>query len=437
MTYRLLTLLFLAFGLSAPAFAQDDTLRLTISGANEGAVPVAVVPFALENAGLPPSVDIAQIIGADFNRSGQIRTLPRNDVVEFPARERDVNFGTWRLLRQDYLVVGRVSDAGGGAFRIEYEAFDVANQRMVDSGAFNGRESELRGIAHRIADAVYEKIFGIPGAFWTRIAYITAKGTGANIEYALMVADSDGYGPQLVVRSREPLMSPAWSPDGRRLAYVSFERGNSAIYIQELATGSREVVSASPGINGAPSFSPDGRRLAVSLSKSGNPEIYILDLGSRQTTQLTQHWSIDTEPQWMPNGQSIVFTSDRGGKPQLYQVPVGGGNATRLTSQGEYNAKPSIGYDGERFAMVQGAGNVYRIAVLDRTSGGGDYRLVSPGRMDESPSFAPNASMLIYASRESGRGVLYSVSADGRVRQRLVLADGDVREPAWSPYRQQ
>lgn len=437
MSQRLLFFVLIAFGFQIAASAQDDALRLTISGASEGAVPIAVVPFAQENAGLPPSVDIAQVVAADFNRSGQLKSLPRNDVVEFPARASDVNFATWRLLRQDYLVIGRIGDAGGGAFRIEYEAFDVAKQSSIASGAFTGRESELRGVAHQIADAVYEKIFGVRGAFWTRIAYITAKGTGANIEYALMVADSDGYNPQLVVRSREPLLSPTWSPDGRRLAYVSFERGNSAIYVQELATGSREVVSASPGINGAPAFSPDGSRLAVSLSKSGNPEIYILDLGSRQTTQITRHWGIDTEPQWMPDGRSLVFTSDRAGKPQLYQVPVGGGEPSRLTAEGEYNAKGSVAWDGKRFAMVRGSGNVYRIAVLDRSSGGAnDYRMVSPGRMDESPSFAPNASMLIYASREGGRGVLYSVSADGRVRQRLVLADGDVREPSWSPYRQ-
>jgi TolB protein len=429
-----LTLLILVF--AAPLAAQDEALHLTISGANEGAIPIAVVPFAQENAGLPPSVDIAQVVAADFSRSGQLKSLPRNDVVEFPARGSDVNYATWRLLRQDFLVIGRIADAGGGAFRIEYEAFDVAKQAPIASGAFNGRESELRGVAHQIADAVYEKIFGIRGAFWTRIAYVTAKGVSPSIEYALMVADSDGYNPQLVVRSREPLMSPTWSPDGRRLAYVSFERGNSAIYIQELATGSREVVSAAPGINGAPAFSPDGSRLAVSLSKTGNPEIHILDLGSRQTTQITRHWSIDTEPQWLPDGRSLVFTSDRAGKPQLYQVSAGGGEPSRLTGQGEYNARGSVAFDGKKFAMVQGSGNVYRIAVLDRSTGGGDYKLVSPGRMDESPSFAPNASMLIYASREGGRGVLYSVSADGRVRQRLVLADGDVREPSWSPYRQ-
>lgn len=433
---RHLLVLLIPFFLFA-GLVRGQGLEIDIVDGSVSALPVAVVPFAHEGAGLPPSVDLAQVIAGNFNRTGQIRTLPRGDIVEFPVRENEVRFATWRLLRQDFLVIGRVADAPGGGYRVEFELFDVAKQERVAAAAYTAREAELRGVGHQIADAVYEKIFGVRGAFWTRIAYVTAKGVGQDIEYALMVADSDGHSPQLVVRSREPLMSPAWSPDGRRLAYVSFERGNSAIYIQELATGSREVVSASPGINSAPAFSPDGTKLAMSLSRTGNPEIHVMDLASRQTTQITRHWAIDTEPQWTPDGRSLIFTSDRAGKPQLYQVPATGGEAARLTAQGEYNARGSVSWDGTRFAMVQGAGNVYRIAVLDRSRGGsGLYQLVSPGRMDESPSFAPNASMLIYAAREGGRGVLYSVSADGRVRQRLVLADGDVREPAWSPYRQ-
>jgi TolB protein len=217
---------------------------------------------------------------------------------------------------------------------------------------------------------------------------------------------------------------------------VSFERGDSAIYIQEIATGARQVVSNRKGINGAPAFSPDGGRLALTLSYLGNPEIFVMDLASRAQTRITTHFAIDTEAQWMPDGQTLVFTSDRSGKPQIYQVAAGGGEATRLTFQGEYNAKASIAYDGKKIAMAQGTGNVYRIAVLDRSTGSGQMRSISPGNVDESPSFAPNGSMLLYAATEGPRGVLYAVSADGRVRQRLVLADGDVREPAWGPFRQ-
>jgi TolB protein len=418
----------LAFGQSA--------LQIDPVGGSASALPIAVVPFAFEGAGLPPDTDLAAIVGADFNRCGQFRALPRQDVVEFPVRQVDVKFPTWKVLKQDYLVIGRVLDAEGGALRIEFELFDVNRQSRLLGLAVGARPNDLRGAAHQIADLIYEKILGVRGAFWTRIAYITSVGTTPNIQYSLLVADSDGFNPQTVVRSREPLLSPAWSPDGKKLAYVSFERGNSSIYIQEIATGSRQVVASYKGINGAPAFSPDGTRLALTLSMSGNPEIHVMDLASRKSTQLTRHFSIDTEPHWLPDGQSLVFTSDRAGKPQIYQIPAAGGEPTRLSFQGEYNAKASVAYDSKRFAMVQGNGNVYRIAVLDRSLGGGETRLLSPGNLDESPSFAPNGSMLLYAAREGRRGVLYAVSTDGRVRQRLVLADGDVREPAWSPFRQ-
>jgi TolB protein len=412
-------------------------LTIDIVNGNPSAIPIAVVPFANESIGLPPNTDVAAVIAADLNRVGQFRALPKQDVIEYPARQNEVKFDTWRVLKQDYLVIGRLMDAEGGSYRIEFELFSVGKKERLQGLALNARAGDLRGAAHQIADLIYEKIMGVRGAFWTRIAYITSVGLGKARQYTLMVADSDGYNPQTVVRSREPLLSPAWSPDGKRLAYVSFERGNSAIYLQEIASGQRQILASYKGINGAPAFSPDGSKLALTLSMSGNPEIYLLDINSRKTTQITRHFSIDTEPQWMPDGQSIVFTSDRAGKPQIYQVSVAGGNPNRVSSVGEYNAKASVSFDGKRIAMAQGNGNVYRIAVLERSFGGtGETRLLSPGDLDESPSFAPNGSMLIYSATEGPRGVLYAVSSDGRVRQRLVLADGDVREPAWSPFRQ-
>ncbi|MDN5923680.1 MAG: Tol-Pal system beta propeller repeat protein TolB, partial [Xanthomonadales bacterium] len=297
-----------------------------------------------------------------------------------------------------------------------------------------GQPADLRGVAHQIADLIYEKITGVRGAFWTRVAYVTATGTGHNMDYSLVVADSDGHNPQVVVHSHETLMSPAWSPDGHKLAYVSFESGNSAIYIQDVSTGARTLISAHKGINGAPSFSPDGTKLAMSLSYVGNPEVFVMNLATKSSTRLTHNFAIDTEPEWTPDGQSLVFTSDRSGKPQLYEIPATGGTPKRLTFQGEYNSNASIGYQNKRIAMVQGSGNVYRIAVMDRGLGG-QVHMVSPGNLDEAPSFAPNASMLLYAASEGSKGVLYAVSADGRVRQRLVLANGDVREPAWGPFR--
>ncbi len=430
--FALLLVLFLPMG-----SVRGQALEIDIVGGAAAALPITIVPFEYLGTSASPDTDVAAVIRADLNRSGQFRALPEQDIVEKPLRGPEINFATWRLLRQDFIVVGRILDNPDGGYRTEFELFDVARQERLLGLALAGRAQGMRDVAHQIADHIYEKILGIRGAFWTRIAYVTATGVGQNIQYALMVADADGYNPQTVVRSREPLLSPAWSPDGRRLAYVSFERGNSSIYIQEIATGAREVVASFRGINGAPSFSPDGTRLALTLSRTGNPEIYVMDLASRQLTQITNHWAIDTEPVWAPDGQTIYFTSDRGGKPQIYQVPAGGGEATRVTFQGEYNARASVSFDGKKLAVAQGAGNVYRIAVLDRSLGGsGRWQTLSPGNLDESPSFAPNGSMILYAAREGSRGVLFAVSADGRVRQRLVLADGDVREPAWSPFRQ-
>ena len=430
-------LLALTLLLPLAALAQEQGLEIDIVGGNASALPIAVVPMPYQGSGAAPGTDVASVVRADLDRSGQFRGLPERDMVERPTRGGEVNYPTWRLLKQDFLVVGHVLDAGDGSYRVEYELFDVAKQQRLLGFAMTARASAMRDVAHQISDAVYEKILGVRGAFWTRIAYVTATGVGKGSRYALMVADSDGYNPQTVVRSGEPLLSPAWSPDGRKLAYVSFERGNSSIYIQDISSGARELVASFRGINGAPNFSPDGRRLALTLSKSGNPEIYVMDLGSKQLRQVTDQFGIDTEAVWSADGGSLYFTSDRGGKPQIYQVPSSGGSASRVTFQGSYNAKASVSFDGKKIAVAQGNGNNYRIAMLDRSLGSPRWSTLSPGSLDESPSFAPNASMILYAAREGSRGVLYAVSADARVRQRLVLADGDVREPAWGPYRQQ
>ncbi|MFN7387426.1 MAG: Tol-Pal system beta propeller repeat protein TolB [Lysobacteraceae bacterium] len=422
--------------LALPFQSRAQALEIDIVGGNAAALPITVVPMPYLGTNVAPDTDVAAVIAANLNRSGQFRTLPDANIIEKPIRGSEIQFPTWRVLKQDFIVVGRVLDAPDGGYRVEYELFDVAKQERLLGLAMTGRVRGMRDIAHQISDQIYEKILGVRGAFWTRIAYVTSKGAGTNLQYALMVADADGFNPQTVVRSREPLLSPAWSPDGRRLAYVSFERGNSTIYIQELTTGAREVVASFRGINGAPSFSPDGTRLALTLSRTGNPEIYVMDLATKALTQITRHFSIETEAVWTPDGQSLVFTSDRAGRPQLYQVPATGGEPARLTFEGDYNAKASVAFDGKKIAMAQGNRNVYRIAVLDRSRAAPVWQTLSPGNLDESPSFAPNASMLLYATKEGGRGVLYAVSADARVRQRLVLTDGDVREPAWSPYRQ-
>ncbi len=421
----------------ALASAQQQGLEIDIIGGNASALPITVVPMPYQGSAAAPPTDVSAVVRADLERSGAFRTLPEARITERPTRGGEIQYPTWQALRQDYIVVGRVVDAGDGGYRVEYELFDVAKQERLLGLAMTARSNALRDVAHQMADAIYEKILGVRGAFWTRIAYITAAGTGKATRYALMVADSDGFNPQTVVRSAEPLLSPSWSPDGRKLAYVSFESGNSAIYIQDISTGAREKIASFRGINGAPSFSPDGRQLALTLSRSGNPEIYVMDLGSRSLRQLTTTSAIDTEPVWSPDGGSIYFTSDRGGRPQIYRVPASGGSASRVTFEGNYNATASIGFDGKKIAVVQGSGNNYRIALMDTSLGGARWTSLSPGSLDESPSFAPNASMVLYAAREGGRGVLYAVSADARVRQRLVVANADVREPAWSPYRTQ
>jgi TolB protein len=430
-----LCLLLLAALLPWAASAQQRGLEIDIVGGNAAATPIAVVPMPYQGAGTPPPADIAEVVRADLARSGQFRPLPPADLgSQRPSRGADIDFAYFRQLKQNDIVVGRVLDAADGGYRVEYELYDMGGNRLL-AFALTARANAMRDVAHQIADAIYEKLTGVRGAFWTRIAYIVQTGVGKGAQYALMIADADGYNPQTIVRSDKPLLSPAWSPDGRKLAYVSFERGNSSIVVQDIATGAREVVAGFKGINSAPSFSPDGRRLAMALSKSGNPEIYVMDLGSRALTQVTSQFGIDTEPVWSADGTSLYFTSDRSGKPQIYQAPAGGGSASRVTFQGSYNARATVSADGKRLAVAQGSGNVYRIAMLDRSLGSPRWTMLSPGSLDESPSFAPNAAMVLYAAREGGRGVLCAVSADARVRQRLVLANGDVREPAWGPYR--
>lgn len=428
--FRMALALLGALLLAPQAQAQQAGLEIDIIGGRASALPITIVPFAGDTGG----TDIDDVIRANLARSGQFRTLEEASIVERPTRGSEVAYPTWRLLKQDFLVVGR-SVPGGDGYRVEYELFDVAKQERLLGFALSAPAGAMRDVAHQISDAIYEKILGVPGAFWTRIAYVTSTGLGREARYALVVADADGHNPRTVVNSTEPLMSPSWSPDGRRLAYVSFEGGNSGVYIQDIASGNREKVASFRGINGAPAFSPDGNRLALTLSKGGNPDIYVMDLGSRHLTQVTNHFGIDTEPTWAPDGGSLYFTSDRGGRPQIYQVGAGGGSATRISFDGSYNASPTVSFDGKKLATAQGAGNTYRIALMDRSLGSTRWSMLSPGSLDESPSFAPNGAMVLYAAREGRRGVLYAVSSDGRVRQRLVLAAGDVREPAWSPYR--
>lgn len=423
-------LFYLLFLLTWSLGAQAK-LEIEIVQGNASQLPIAIVPFQWRSATPPPATPVSEVVSGDLYRSGLFAPVAEADMVDRPVDAESIRFGTWRLLKVDYIAIGWVNDSPGGGYDIVYQLFDVNTQERLLSQITTVGAGDLRFGAHRVADAIYETLTGVPGAFATRIAYVSATGEGDDLRYELVVADADGFNPITVVGSPEPLLSPAWSPDGEKLAYVSFEQGNSAIYVQQVTTGARELVSSGKGINGAPSFSPDGRFLALTLSRSGNPEVYVRDLVGGQTRQLTSHWAIDTEPTWSPDSRTVYFTSDRSGRPQIYAVPREGGTARRVTFEGDYNARASIAPDGRSMAVAHGLGNEYRIAVWDMENG--RLRVLTPGSLDESPSFAPNGSMILYATREGTRGVLSAVSADGNVRQRIILSEGDVREPAWSP----
>jgi TolB protein len=406
-------------------------LTIEITKGVEGALPIAVVPFGSR---VPAPEDMAAIIGGDLQRSGRFQLLSPQRHPGRPTEISQVNFPAWRASRTDHIVVGSVKPGPGGGYVVTFQLLDVLSGQQVLSSTFNAESGQLRQLAHQISDLIYLKLTGEQGPFSTRIAYVNAVRQAGGGSFTLVVADSDGYNPKMVVRSQRPIMSPTWSPTGERLAYVSFEGGKPQVVVQNLRTGRRRVVSAHPGINGAPAWSPDGGRLALTLSKDGNPEIYVYNLAGGSLTRLTNNSAIDTEPAWSPNGDRIVFTSDRGGNPQLYLINAAGGEAGRLTFEGQYNSRADFSPDGSYLTMVHGQGGKYRIAILELQSR--RLRVLTQGDLDESPSFAPNGRMIIYAATQQGAGVLAAVSVDGRVRQQLFSRNADVREPKWSPYIQ-
>jgi TolB protein len=389
------------------------------------------VPFA--GNPLAGGVDPAAVVAADLERSGRFRTLPRADLLEQPASAVEVNAAHWRLLKVDYVVVGRLR-AGTAGFDIEFELVNVLTGERPLGLAVPATAATARMASHRVADAVYEQILGVRGAFATRIAYVAVEGRAPQRAFRLIVADADGENPRVVAQSQQPIMSPAWSPDGQRLAYVSFESGLSSVYVQTLRTGERVRVSARSGINGAPAWSPDAARLALTLSRrDGNVDVWVLTLATQALERLTVDEAIDTEPQWSADGRSIYFTSDRAGGPQIYRMPpVPGSAAQRVTFENPYNARARLSPDGSTLAVTTLDRGGYRIGVVD--PGRGTLRVLTEGRLDESPSFAPNGAMIIYATREGARGVLATVSVDGGVQQRLRAVGADIREPVWSPF---
>jgi TolB protein len=422
----------LALGAILPAWAQ---LRVEVTSGITDPIPIAIVPFA---RAIPADggLDVAQVVQHDLEGSGRFRALQRNQMPATPTQPTAVVLNDWKNAGEDYIVVGRVVTLDGGNLAVDFDLLNTLTGQRVAGQRFVGTPGALRNAAHRVSDVVYEKILGIRGAFATRIAYVSVEGQPPTQKFQLIVADADGENQRLVLESRYPLMSPSWSPDGQWLAYVSFENKKSAIYVQFVRTGERRQVSARAGINGAPVYSPDGKKLALTLGGSGgNPDIYVLELQTQNLTRITDDPAIDTEAAWAPDGKFIYFTSDRAGGPQIYKIGVNPGDRPkRITFSGNYNARPRVSADGNQLAMVTLDSGNYRVAVQDLSSG--TVRVLSKGHLDESPSFAPNGSTIIYSEREANRGILATVSVDGLTGLRLKSEQGEVREPSWGPFAQ-
>ena len=409
---------------AAQAQAQ---LEVTVTEGVSGAIPVAVAPFAWEGDGRPPE-DVDDILAANLTRSG-LFNVERDGLPQAPTGPADFLAQPWAEAGMEYLVVGSKRPAGDRVI-VQFHLFDVLAEERLGGWRVAVPADRLRRGAHQVSDIIYEAITGDPGAFSARIAFVNVQRDGGDSLFRLQVADSDGANPHTLFRSRLPIMSPEWSPDGSELVYVSFENRRSEVYRQDVATGERTRVASFRGINSAPAWSPDGRYLALSLSRDGTPNIYLMELATGDMRQLTRSNAIETEPAWSPDGETVYFTSDRAGAPQIYAVPREGGNPRRLTFESGYAGAATVSPDGRSLVYVHGGGG-FRLARLDLD----DRRvtLLTEGGGAESPSFAPNGSMIIYAMTHGGQGVLGSVSRDGQVHQRLAGSEGDVREPAWSP----
>ena len=429
MSARLLTLLLLVSALFTTQTGRAE-LTIEITRGVDRPTQIAVVPFHWDDQGSQPE-NFARIVREDLRRSGLFEAMPEANMLSFPYPGTAISFRDWRITDMEYLLtgVGRTTPEG---MEVEIELYNVVNQDRILTRKVLGGHNNARDIAHRVADLVYETITGIAGVFGTQILYVTdATMVDGSKLYRLMLADQDGGREQLLTESSQPLMSPTWSPDGKQVAYVSFETGRPAIFTQQLSTGERKQLTNFRGINGAPAWSPDGTKMAMSLSKDGNPEIYLMDLETNEFTRITNHFAIDTEPNWTPDGKSLVFTSDRGGRPQIYQVSLDTLKTKRLTFQGDYNARPRLSKDGRYLVLVHRSNGRYHIAVqdlkLDRLI------IVTETALDESPTIAPNGAMVMYATKWQGRGILAAVSLDAGVKYRLPGQGNDVREPAWSP----
>ncbi len=422
----------LALVAATGAHAAED-LEIVISEGRDNPARIAVVPFDATAA--PVAAGMADVIAFDLLRSGQFATLSRENMLSYPTTPEDVFFRDWRIVGMDYLLIGRAYSEADGDLGVAWRLYDVNAGRELLARRLVAAPVHMRDVAHRISDEAYAAITGVRGAFSTRILYVLVQNPATNYaRYQLRLADSDGERARTIFESTEPVMSPGWSPDGRRVAYVSFETGKSSIVVHNVDGGERRIVANFEGINGAPAFSPDGGTLAMSLSRDGNSEIYTQDIASGALRRVTRHpGAIDTEPTWNAAGDALIFTSDRGRRPQIYQVDLATLFVERLTFHGDYNARARLLPDQRHLVYVHRRDGTYHIAWKDLERD--DLpRVLTTTSLDESPSVAPNGAMLIYATQDAGRGILAVVSIDGGATYQLRSASGDVREPTWSPF---